>query len=294
MERAPARTIPYDDAHARGVGQFYDAHHESFLRVYGPVIQAFRTKNVDDLLDLQIKSMGLRAEQTILDAGCGVGQPALYFARKTGARVDGITISSRQHGEAHRRIHAEGMDEQVRILRGDYHRLQDHFPAATYDVVYFLESFGHSRHKERLLDSCWTMLKPGGLLYIKDLFRRITPIPAHRRRIKAEVRRINQAYHYEISELGDVLTYIRQRGYILTSVTAVDLKLEDFEDLSISNEFQNLTGIAAIQNWGEYVFPVEFFEIKCLKPEDDIEERPDRYFLQHLYHKQVRRASEST
>lgn len=291
-ERKRARTAVYDDTHSLRVGSFYDAHHDSFMRVYGAVIQAFRTRNVDDLLDYQIKSMGLRPGQTVLDAGCGVGQPALHFAKNAGVHVDAITISQRQYADAIKHIAAEGLGGHVRVVQGDYHRLQEHFTSSSYDVVYFLESFGHSRAKEYLLDVCWTMMKPGGLLYIKDLFKRTTVIPKHRKQIDAEVRKINESYQYEIAELNDVLTYIRQRGYILTSVTTVDLKLEDFEDLAISNEFQNLTGIARIENWGDYVFPVEFFEIKCLKPEYDIDQRLDRYFLQHLYHRQLQKERE--
>jgi len=65
------------------------------------------------------------------------------------------------------------------------------------------------------------------------------------------------------------------------------LQLSEFENLSLSNEFQELTGIACIDNWEEYIFPVEFFELKCLKPDYDIDQRLDRYFLQHLYYKQT-------
>lgn len=287
LEREKVRHAAYDDRHSIRVGDFYDAHHDNFMRVYGSVIQAFRTKNVDDLLDHQMKTMGLRPGQTVLDAGCGVGRPALYFAKKAGVQIDAITVSERQYNDAVRHIEAESMRSQVRVVRGDYHRLQEYFVALSYDVIYFLESFGHSRAKEYLLDVCWTMLKPGGLLYIKDLFKRVTVVPWHRKQIDAEVRKINEAYRYDIAELNEVLTYVRQKGYILTSVTTVDLKLEDFEDLSISNEFQNLTGISRIENWSDYVFPVEFFEIKCLKPDYDSNQRVDRYFLQHLYHRQV-------
>lgn len=100
--------------------------------------------------------------------------------------------------------------------------------------------------------------------------------------------KINEAYRYDIADLNTILDYVRRRGYILTSLTTIDLKLSDFEDLSISNEFQELTGIARIENWDEYIFPIEFFELKCMKPDYDIHQRLDRYFLQSLYHKQLR------
>lgn len=286
---AAAREKPfaYDATHAGQVGGFYDDHHAQFLRVYGPVIQAFRTKDVGRLLDYQAESMGLRSGQKVLDAGCGVGAPALYFARHAGVSVDAITISQKQFEAAVRNVEAEEMGRQVKVVRGDYHRLPDYFVPGSYDVIYFLESFGHSRAKAHLLDVCWTMLKPGGLLYVKDLFKKVAIVPQHKKKIDAEVLKINEAYRYDIADLNAVLDAVRRKGYVLTSLKTIDLNLSDFENLSISNEFQELTGIARIENWEEYVFPVEFFELKCVKPVYDIHERPDRYFLQTLYYRQA-------
>jgi hypothetical protein len=65
------------------------------------------------------------------------------------------------------------------------------------------------------------------------------------------------------------------------------LNLREFENLTISNEFQELAKIARIEDWGKYVFPVEFYELKLVKPDYDIHERPDRYFLQQLYSKRA-------
>lgn len=178
------KSAPYNQDHALSVRNFYDLHHDKFMRVYGPVIQAFRTKDVNDLLQYQMESMGLSPGQKVLDAGCGVGTPALYFARHAGVRVDGLTISQKQYEAALNNIAAEGMADLVTVTRGDYHRLPDYFEPASYDVVCFLESLGHSRDKARILDGCWTMLKPGGLLYIKDLFKRIPVRPEHKKKLQ--------------------------------------------------------------------------------------------------------------
>jgi SAM-dependent methyltransferase len=277
----------YDDAHARAVGTFYDAHHADFLQVYGEVIQAFRTKDISDLLNYQIDSIGLLPGQRVLDAGCGIAVPALYFATHALVHVDGITISKRQHDAALQKIAAADLSDRVKVVQGDYHDLAKHFPAGAYDVVYFLESFGHSTAKRRLLEQCWKVLKPGGTLYIKDLFRRIPLKPEHKHRIDREIRKINEAYRYDVTELNAVLDDLRGLGFILTWLKTIDFSLEQFEDLAISNQFQELTGIARIENWEEYVFPVEFFEIKCVKPEFSLDERLDRYILQQQYHRAV-------
>ena len=277
---APAAGAPYDDRHARRVGQFYDARHDQFMAVYGPVIQAFRTTDVRDLLDYQIRSIGLAPGQRVLDAGCGVGAPAVHFASQVDLRIDAVTISAAQFDAARQRVSAAGLGDRVSITLGDYHRLPELFEEASYDRVYFLESFGHSRAKRHLLDVCWRMLKPGGVLYIKDLFRRLPLRPQDTTRIDREIHKINEAYQYEVSDLNAILDILRSRGYILSSLKSVDLDLAAFENLAISNDFQELTGIALIDNWEDYVFPVDFFELHCVKPDFNLFERPDRHFLQ--------------
>jgi cyclopropane fatty-acyl-phospholipid synthase-like methyltransferase len=179
----PQAAEPYNATQAISVGDFYDEYHDKFMSVYGSVIQAFRTKNVADLLQHQMDSMGLKRGQRVLDAGCGVAAPALYFARHAGVNVDGLTISHKQYEAAQRNIAAEGLADQVSVTRGDYHCLTAYFAPAAYDVIYFLESLGHSRDKARVLDECWTILKPGGLLYIKDLFKRIPILAEHKKKL---------------------------------------------------------------------------------------------------------------
>jgi SAM-dependent methyltransferase len=282
---SPTAEGSYDGRHANSVGQFYDAYHDKFLKVYGEVIQAFRTKDVTDLLNYQIGSIGFQPGQRVLDAGCGVAVPAIHFARHAHVHVDAVTISKKQYEVAREKVAAANLPETVGVVHGDYHKLADYFSPGAYDVVYFLESFGHSTAKKHLIDSCWEMLKPGGILYIKDLFRRIPSRPEHQERIDREIRKINLAYRYDVGCLNAVLDDLRGKGFILATLKTIDLDLARFEDLAISNEFQELTGLARIENWSEYVFPVDFFEIKCMKPEFNIDERLDRHFLQHRYHR---------
>ncbi len=253
--------------------------------MYGDVIQAFRTKDVADLLDYQISSIGFTPGQRVLDAGCGIGVPAIHFARHAHVQVDGITISQRQYDAAQEKIAAANLADRVTVVHGDYHNLAKHFPAGSYDIVYFLESFGHSKAKHFLIKECWEALKPGGTLYIKDLFRRIPLKPEHKLAIDREISKINAAYRYDVADLNAVLDDLRGKGFILTWLKTIDFSLEQFEDLAVSNQFQELTGLARIENWEQYVFPVEFFEIKCVKPEFGLDERLDRYFLQQRYHR---------
>ena len=277
----------YETSSPEAVGSFYNTYTDDFLKVYGNVIQAYRTINTDDLLEYESNSMGLKKGLHLLDAGCGVGGPAMYFAKKYNLKVDGITISTDQVKKAEVNIVSGGLTDQVSIQHGDYHKLEDIVAKNSYDVVYFLESLGHSNNHPLALESAFKILKPGGKLYVKDLFQKIPAIESHKVLIDQEVKKINDAYHYNIMRLESILTSLRQIGYIISFVKTIDIPLDKFENLTISNDFQELTGIGKIDNWDSYIFPVDFFEILCLKPEYDLEKGNKRYFLQNLYQMQV-------
>lgn len=272
---------------AREVGDFYNEQTDNFLKVYGEVIQAFRTTDVTKLLDYQIETIGFEKGQRVLDAGCGVCGPARYFAKNAGVQVEAITISEDQVVKAKKYISEEGLEGKVNVTHGDYHQLEKYYESDSFDVVYFLESFGHATNHEQVLNSAWGMLKPGGKLYIKDLFIKEAAIQSLADDIQTEVKNINNAYRYNIADLYEVLKFVRKKGYILSSVKTIDLPLEDFENLTISNDFQELTGINKIENLQEYVFPVDFFEITCIKPWNALEFGNSRYFLQNLFYMQM-------
>ncbi|PTM12402.1 MAG: hypothetical protein DA408_10595 [Bacteroidetes bacterium] len=266
------------------VGDFYNTYHDQFLQVYGQVIQAFRTTDLRILLDYQVQAIGLADGFRVLDAGCGVAGPAIHFAQQKQLTVDALTISSAQQQQAQANIAAAGLTDRITVTLGDYHQLTYYYPKDTFDAVYFLESFGHAHDQQQVIRSAWEVLQPGGILYLKDLFRKVPVKPEHEPKIAHEIARINTAYRYNVADLYDTLHYLRQQGFIVALVKTIDLPLEDFENLTISNDFQELTGLAVIENWQEYIFPVDFFEIKCIKPWYELSVGNSRYFLQNLYH----------
>jgi len=269
------------------VGAFYNEQTENFLKVYGKVIQAFRTKNVNTLLDYQINAIGLQQGMNVLDAGCGVCGPAVYFAGKTGVRIEAITISSKQVQLAKDNIEKNHVQSHVNVREGDYHQLENYYPADHFDAIYFLESFGHAHDHAKVLNSAWKVLKPGGMIYIKDLFIKKALYKNMAAGIQKEINNINTAYHYNVPDLNIILDHVRSKGYILSSLKTIDIPLEEFENLTISNEFQQLTGINKIENLRDYIFPVDFFELKLIKPDINSLSGNSRYFMQNMYFMQV-------
>jgi ubiquinone/menaquinone biosynthesis C-methylase UbiE len=277
----------------RNVAAFYNEQTENFLKVYGKVIQAFRTKNVNTLLGHQIEAIGLKDGMVVLDAGCGVCGPAVYFAGQTGARIEALTISSRQVELAKIDIEEHHVQSHVHVREGDYHQLENYYSKEYFDAIYFLESFGHAYDHLQVLDSAWNVLKPGGVVYIKDLFIKKALYKSMAAGIQNEIQNINTAYHYNVPDLNTILDHIRSKGYILSFVKTIDIPLDEFENLTISNDFQELTGINKIDNLRNYVFPVDFFELKLMKPDISALNGNSRYFLQNMYLMQVENWRES-
>ncbi len=261
------------------VKSFYDSHTDKFMKVYGETIQAFRSSNVNDYLDYTIQNAELKDGQKILDAGCGVGGPAAYFASKMKVDIEGITVSGYQVEKSKEILPGKDLKGNVHIRQGDYHKMDEIYGGEKFDRVLFLESFGHSNNKPLAIEKSFHVLKPGGILYIKDLFRREHPNPEDGKKIDRIIGEINKAYCYHVADLHEVLRAIRKLNFIVLFVKTPEVKLDEFEHLTISNNFQELFDIARIVTWDNYVFPVDFYEIKVMKPPFDLSKDKHLYFL---------------
>jgi SAM-dependent methyltransferase len=261
------------------VGVFYNATTDKFLKVYGEIIQAFRTNDVKDYLDYTIQSAELASGQCVLDAGCGVGGPASYFASMLDLAIEGITISDVQVEKSEEIIASKILIGNVHIRQGDYHYIDEIYGKEVFDRVIFLESFGHSSDQVTLIKKVYQVLKPGGILYIKDLFRRESSNEEDRGKIGTIIGAINNAYCYNVADLHEVLSTMRKLNFILLSVRTPEIKVGEFEHLTISNDFQELFDISKIISWEDYIFPIDFYEIKVMKPPFDVSTQKHLYFL---------------
>ena len=262
------------------VAAFYNQTTDKFLQVYGEIIQAFRTTNVEDYLQYTLQSAGFSNGMKLIDAGCGVCGPATYFAQQLpGLEINACTISKVQAQLGNEKITKKNVAAQVKITLGDYHKLDELFKNDAYDRVIFLESFGHSNDKTKAIQAARKVLKPGGKLYIKDLFIRETDKDWEQLRINHICGQINAAYEYQISDLNEIVSTIRKQGFIINFIRPPQVEMSLFEHLSISNDFQNLFNIGKIESWDDYIFPIDFFEILVEKPPFNTEEQKHLYFM---------------
>lgn len=112
---------------------------------------------------------GVEAGQLLLDAGCGVGGPAMWLAAERGCRVVGVTVSRAQAQQARQQAVARGLDDRCRFVQQDFLRLG--LADEAFDIVWAQESVCHAPHKDAFLREAHRVLRPGGRVVCADFFR---------------------------------------------------------------------------------------------------------------------------
>jgi SAM-dependent methyltransferase len=123
---------------------------------------------------------GVAPGDHVLDAGCGVGGPAMAIARAVpDVVVDGVTISEVQARMARELVAEAELANRVRVHLADFQRLP--FPDASFDVALYLEVTGYSPDLAVLYRESERVLRPGGTVYVKDIFCREDPLTERQR-----------------------------------------------------------------------------------------------------------------
>lgn len=131
------------------------------------------TKNFVQALEktnrVLLEMAGVRSEDKVLDAGCGVGGTAFYIASRTGAKVTGITISENQFEYALKKRSELKLDDLVDFGLEDYTATS--FEDGSFDQIWAIESVTSAQDKRAFAREASRLLKPGGKLIIADYFR---------------------------------------------------------------------------------------------------------------------------
>ncbi len=106
----------------------------------------------------------------IFDAGTGTALiPLELVGRKLPVRITAADLAEEMLVVARRNVAAAGCEDSIRLIRGDCKSLAD--AGASYDVVMSNSIVHHIPEPASVLRECWRLVRPGGLLFFRDLLR---------------------------------------------------------------------------------------------------------------------------
>lgn len=117
-------------------------------------------------LDDICQHLQLKPGEAVIEIGTGWGGFALYAAKHYGVNVTTTTISEEQHAYAEAQIKAQGLQDQITLLKEDYRHLQGKYDKLV--SIEMIEAVGH-RFLPTFFQTCNQLLKPTGKMLIQAI-----------------------------------------------------------------------------------------------------------------------------
>ena len=121
-----------------------------------------------DAVDLAVQVSGIDGESCVLDIGSGYGGPARWIAHRTGAQVHAVELQTDLNGFAADLTERSGLADRVSHIAGDI--LSTPLSSGHYDAAVSFLALYHIPGREPLFPRVCAALKPGGCLYVEDLY----------------------------------------------------------------------------------------------------------------------------
>ncbi len=180
--------------------QFFDRHAEAWDSYSQP-----DHRILDDLLDL----IGVEADQTVLDIGCGTGVMFLPLLRRNTRKITGIDISAEMVSRA--TVKFSG-DPRVEVICGD---ADIHCFDSTFDQILIHNAYPHIVVPEHLVRHVRQYLNPGGKFSVAHSIGRERLNDYHRHHCKRNVSR-------ELPPVEQVSELLCRQGFELQASVSDD------------------------------------------------------------------------
>ncbi len=253
------------------IRSYYDCMTPIILQQIGATYQAglLLEESDDNLFEKTnlycAASAGIQPEHYILDAGCGVCGPSIDIARHIeGIKIEAITLSPVQASIAKDLVQQAGFKKRIRVHIGDFHNLP--FADDVFDVVMFLEAAGYSDDPHLLFSEVYRVLRPGGVLYIKDAFVKEFLLSEQE---KWELAQFNRIYAILVTRMSDTVRVITSAGF--DDIISRDLKSTISDYKAHQAMFEEQDGKQVLTEFGRLHYresrclPIIFGEIKARK-----------------------------
>jgi len=120
-----------------------------------------------ELLNLVVRSSGIKNGDKVLDLGCGTGLLSLKLLQKAGCLITAIDNSGEMLAIFKDKIKRLGLGERVRCRLMDVDSLN--FKDNTFDIAASSVVLHHLKNKAPALRKIYKLLKPGGVFIIGEI-----------------------------------------------------------------------------------------------------------------------------
>lgn len=205
------------------VAAFYDAWSPEFARAAGTTFQSGLAKasaeaaeDPDESTRLCARAAGLCDGDAILDAGCGVGGPAVALLQAyPRCQLLGVTLSPVQAAMAAALAEQAGVGHRARFAVADYHAVPA--PDAAFDAIFFFECTGYSPDPAALYREAFRLAKPGGRVYVKDVFAKSSALTDDE---AVSMRQFDQLWAcWRTGSLDEAAEHARSAGFAVSTRT---------------------------------------------------------------------------
>jgi SAM-dependent methyltransferase len=224
--------------------------------------QALRTLPIEDLHEHVLKTIPIRDNDRILDAGCGIGGPIFYFSQKKNINIEAINISKVQVDYLKEKILEKRLFEKINVINGDYHNIDSIYTASSFDIVMFLESFGHSFHPEKLVKSVHKVLKKGGKLYIKDPFWINMMHPYYGLKFRRTREILRNHYRFNFITIRKMRRVLSNNGFKIAKLSELDFENSNWE---FTYDYETLANFDFPGRGKPYKKYCKYFELVAIK-----------------------------
>jgi cyclopropane fatty-acyl-phospholipid synthase-like methyltransferase len=209
---------------------------------------------------------GVTPGDRVLDAGCGVGGPAMAIARAVPEVViDGVTVSEVQARLARELIAEAGLADRVRVHVADFHQLP--FREGSFDVALYFEVTSYAPDRKSLYRESARILRPGGTVYVKEIFRGEDPLTEPQR---LSVAAFDELWACRIPTLSETKRAMRAAGF-------VGIRAREFPFISMEHFYESMVdrdeGGIRLNEFGQAFLrlfpdlPAFFGETKAQRPQ---------------------------
>ncbi|RYG36424.1 class I SAM-dependent methyltransferase [bacterium] len=241
---------------------YYELHHPAILSALGHTYQT-GTLSADpgEHNKALIERAQVQPGSMVVDAGCGSGGPACdLLDAVANTKVLGVTLSPAQAASAVELADRRGLSDRVRFVVGDYSSLPTEDGSANH--VLFLESLGYSKDAGIPMKEAARVLKPGGRIYIKDVFRKSNMTPGER----LEIAEFTNLYGYHPLTPAELVKAVEAAGF-------ADVKINPFgQEMSSGPFHQAMFEKNSPNDFGKHhhrafsQLPLGFGEVTAVKP----------------------------